>query len=363
MSRREKIRKEVDYPSDPHTRVKHQFYRRYINCWMPRVLQGKYSGDATIVEGFAGSGRYSDGLDGSPIMIAKSFREHRFHDRFHKLVLATVEKDARRVSALGGRIDALPENAQFIHAPQEPGPFCRHRQRLLEQYAPLGRATLWIIDPWGLKDISWADVSACAARKKNEVIVTLMLDEIHRYLSNPAMAGVLTKLFGDSSWKYLDPNAPIAQSKEAIKRLYRDRLESLDCSTGAFDVQVRGLTGRYSLIFGTHHRSGLQCWNEASWSLDKTTGRGSGAQLALGFEAEIDQLVHHIQELEGTRVTFTELSSWATSNGFKETHVRQALDDLAAEGLVVRIHPVAEQARSPWPSESIIQVFAPTEDT
>jgi three-Cys-motif partner protein len=87
LSRREKIRREVDYPSDPHTRVKHQFYRRYINCWMPRILQGRWSGDATVVEAFAGSGRYSDGLDGSPVMIANAYRQHRFHERFHKLVV------------------------------------------------------------------------------------------------------------------------------------------------------------------------------------------------------------------------------------------------------------------------------------
>lgn len=46
--------------------------------------------------------------------------------------------------------------------------------------------TLRIIDPRSLKDIAWQDFSACAAREKNQVIITMMLDEIYRYLTNPA---------------------------------------------------------------------------------------------------------------------------------------------------------------------------------
>ena len=358
MSRREKIRKEVDYPSDPHTRVKHQFYRRYINCWMPRILQGRWSGDATVVEAFAGSGRYSDGLDGSPVMIAKAYRQHRFHDRFHKLSLVTIDKDVRRVAVLTERMAALPEDGKFTHASQEPGPYSNQLPDVLERYAPQGTPTLWIIDPWGLKDIPWRDVSACAARKKNEVIITLMLDEIHRYLGNPSMAGVLTQLFGDTSWQTLDPQAPVADSKEAIKRLYRQKLESLGCLTGAFDVQARGQTGRYALIFGTHHKSGLECWNDACWSLDETAGKGSSAQISFSFGPDVDRLLAHIESLQGSTVTFSDLQQWAASQGYKDTHLRKALSQLSAEGIVIRVHPV-EEAKSPWPGDSVIQVFSP----
>lgn len=358
MSRREKIRKEVDYPSDPHTRVKHQFYRRYINCWMPRILQGRWSGDATVVEAFAGSGRYSDGLDGSPVMIAKAYRQHRFHDRFNKLDLVTIDKDVRRVAVLTQRMAGLPEDAKVIHAPQEPGPFGERLPLVLEQHAPQGKATLWIIDPWGLKDIPWPDVSACAARKKNEVIISLMLDEIHRYLGNPAMVDVLTQLFGGTSWQTLDPQAPVAESKEAVKRLYRQRLESLGCFTGAFDVQARGQTGRYALIFGTHHKSGLECWNDACWSLDETAGKGSSAQISFSFGPDIDRLLTYIESLQGSAVTFTDLHRWAIAQGYKETHLRNALGQLSAEGIVMRVQPV-EEAKSPWPSDSVVQVFSP----
>jgi three-Cys-motif partner protein len=324
---------------------------------MPRILQGRWSGEATVVEAFAGSGQYSDGLDGSPVMIAKAYRQHRFHERFHKLDFVTIDKDERRVTVLTERMAALPEDKKFIHAPQEPGPYSERLAFVLEHNAPQGKPTLWIIDPWGLKDIAWRDVSACATRKKNEVIVTLMLDEVHRYLGNPAMEDVLTQLFGDVSWQTLNPQALVADSKEAIKHLYRQRLESLGCLTGAFDVQARGQTGRYALIFGTHHKSGLECWNDACWSLDETAGKGSSAQMSFSFGPDVDGLRDYIESLQGSTVTFSDLHRWSISHGYKETHLRTALGQLSAEGIVMRVHPV-EEAKSPWPSDSVIQVFS-----
>lgn len=67
MTRKQEIRDEVDYPSDTYTRLKHAFYRRYIACWMGKILQGHFGADATVVEGFSGSGKYSDGPDGSAL--------------------------------------------------------------------------------------------------------------------------------------------------------------------------------------------------------------------------------------------------------------------------------------------------------
>jgi hypothetical protein len=32
VTRKDEIRKQIDYPSDAHTRLKHAFYRRYIGC-------------------------------------------------------------------------------------------------------------------------------------------------------------------------------------------------------------------------------------------------------------------------------------------------------------------------------------------
>lgn len=101
MTRKEDLRKQVDYESDPHTRLKHAFYRRYIACWMGKVLQGRWAKPGTIIDGFAGSGMYSDGLDGSAIMIAKLFREHVCRPNFQPLTYVTNDLDPKRCDAPG----------------------------------------------------------------------------------------------------------------------------------------------------------------------------------------------------------------------------------------------------------------------
>lgn len=138
---------------------------------MPKLLHGRWASDVTIVDAFAGSGRYRDGLDGSAVMIAKLFREHQFHDRFRSLDFVTLEKDPRRVVLLNERITELPDDPLFLHSPQPPGEFENEWRRIMTEHAPEGRPTLWILDPWGFQ-IPWTGVSACAARRKNEVVVT-----------------------------------------------------------------------------------------------------------------------------------------------------------------------------------------------
>lgn len=80
------------------------------------------------------------------VMIAKTYRQHRFNARFHSLDFVTIDNDARRVDALNERMKALPEDNRFIHSAQPPGTFADQLPRVLERYAPPGKPTLWIIE-------------------------------------------------------------------------------------------------------------------------------------------------------------------------------------------------------------------------
>jgi len=147
MTRKEELRKQVDYESDPHTRLKHAFYRRYIACWMGKVLQGRWAKPATIIDGFAGSGMYSDGLDGSAMMIAKLFREHICRPNFQPLTHVTNDLDPRRTEALEGRMMALPADDRISHVSLGPTKFEDAVGEVRQKHAPPGKQTLWIIDP------------------------------------------------------------------------------------------------------------------------------------------------------------------------------------------------------------------------
>ena len=234
MTRKEELRKQVDYPSDPHTRLKHAFYRWYVACWMGRVLQGRWAKPGTIIDGFAGSGMYSDGLDGSAIMIAKLFREHLCRPNFQPLTYVTNDLDPRRCDALGGRMKALPVDDRIHHVPVGPKKFEDIVTEVRKHHAPPGTQTLWIIDPYGLKQIPWSIVAEIVKVPKNDAVITFMADEAHRYRSNPAMVSVMNGLYGDDSWRNIPEGLSTAQSKAALVKLYCDKLEALGCHTSSF---------------------------------------------------------------------------------------------------------------------------------
>lgn len=359
MTRKDDLRKQVDYESDPHTRLKHAFYRRYIACWMGKVLQGKWAKPGTIIDGFAGSGMYSDGLDGSAIMIAKLFREHICRPNFQPLTYVTNDLDPRRCEALDGRMKALPADDRISHVAVGPKRFEDIVGEVRQTHAPLGKLALWIIDPYGLKQIPWPIVAEIAKVPKNEVVITFMADEAHRYRTNPAMTSVMNNLYGDDTWKNIPDGLTTAQSKAALVKLYCEKLESLGCHTSSFDVDVARRYTRYSLIFATHHQGGLECWNSARWSADPTSGRGASAATAFQpslLDPDLDNLIDDFRKQIGVH-DFTALVGHAQILGYTEPHVRTALGRLFREGLVVRLSPATAPKNSPWPAASRIQIF------
>ncbi|UXA15794.1 three-Cys-motif partner protein TcmP (plasmid) [Mycobacterium sp. SMC-8] len=360
MTRKEELRKQVDYQSDPHTRLKHAFYRRYIACWMGKVLQGRWAKPATIIDGFAGSGMYSDGLDGSAIMIAKLYRDHICRPNFQPLTHVTNDLDQRRTEALDERMKALPADDRISHVSLGPKKFEDVAGEVRQKHAPPGKQTLWIIDPYGLKQIPWSVVSEVVKLRKNDAVITLMVDEAHRYRTNPAMVSVMNSLYGDDSWKDIGAELNTARSKAALVKLYCDQLEALGCHTSSFDVDVARRYTRYSLIFATHHQAGLECWNSAKWSADPTSGRGASAATAFQpslLEPDIQPLIEDFRKRIGTH-DFTTLAKQAQVAGYTEPHVRTALTELFHEGLVVRLSPPTSPKNSPWPTSSRIQIFA-----
>ncbi|WP_319453902.1 MULTISPECIES: three-Cys-motif partner protein TcmP [unclassified Mycobacterium] len=363
MTRKDELRNLVDYPSDAHTRLKHTFYRRYIACWMGKILQGRFGSEATIVEGFSGSGQYSDGLDGSALMIATLYRDHIHSANFQHLRFVTNDLDPRRTSALNQRLIELPDEPRLEHAPLSPSKFEDITGLLQSTHSPNGRQTLWIIDPLGLKAIPWSAVEQCARRPKNDVIITLMVDELHRYRTNPVMDGLMTATLGGDEWKSLSPSLTTAESKAAVIALYRKRLKDLGCLTQSFDIEVRGRKARYSLIFATHHEAGLKCFNDARWSADTASGKGASA--STGFEATLfepdkSELEDAFEQLSGT-YSFDDLSRRASILGFKDTHLRAILDALFDEGRAFRLTPATSPTNSPWPSGATIRLYASDE--
>lgn len=351
---------DTEWQSGPRTLLKHQIYRRYVHCWMGKILQGFPT--ATIVDAFAGPGRYSDGPQGSSIVIANAFLEHSGRDRFHTLQLVCSEKGPARRDALAQRIAALPTHPHLQPQVLPAQPFAEAYPVIDEMAHREGTAlpTLWVLDPFDVKSLPFELVRRCLRRSKDEVLVTWFADEIYRFCTVPEMQMALDMHYGDSSWRTaLDVDGE-HRRKNALLSAYQRRLESLPgVRTGALSIAVKNESPRYSIILATHSDKGLECWNPVKWGLDPSTGRTvserRGPQEAL-FD-ERSALREALRARTGSARRFAELRTEATRLGFTEAQLRSTLTELGEDGIAVRQWPLDTNRRSPWPDDCVVRFY------
>ncbi|MFJ4513046.1 three-Cys-motif partner protein TcmP [Streptomyces sp. NPDC088816] len=358
MSRKDELRETV-WPSDAHTQVKHLVYRHYLQCWMPKILQ-KFR-EATIVDAFAGPGVYKDGAPGSSVVIARTFLEHTYRSRFGVLNLVCLEERADRVEELRRQLDKLPRDPRLRIRIQSPGAFADEQPRLtaIAHGPDQQRPVLWIVDPFDLKSIPYELVRACAMRPRDEVLVTLFTEELHRFCEKASYDQTMNRYFGGHEWADAVPVRGASSRTRAFADAYGRALSRSRLLSGHFAVRVHNRAARYHLVLGTHHEAGLKCWNPVKWKLDAYTGEGASAasvgQPDLFGEAYVGPLEKYLRGLAGRELSWTELAATATKMGHLEKHLRHALTQLAEEGVAIRTHPVA--ASTMWPTGSRVRFY------
>ena len=350
--------------SQPRTLLKHQVYRQYLHCWMGKICQ-KFRNSA-IVDGFAGPGIYLDGPDGSSVVIAKTFLEHSRLAAFNRLRLICVEKRPDRRDSLASRMERLPKVPRLnIQLPLAGS--------IMDRFASVNAAAhgsdtdapvLWILDPFDISSVPFTLVRACLARPRDEVLLTWFADEIYRFCEDPAKQQALDQHFGPGPWRQALQAHGEAARKENLLATYQDGLRSLPgVHTSAFEIASKNETARYALVFATHSDAGLECFNQVRWRMDPYRGRHVSERRGLEQPGLFDDtpvlttLRAWLKSLAGQSLDFKDLIREAGRLGFKTTHLRTELTNLAADGLAVREQPL-DSTKSPWPDESKIRFYA-----
>jgi three-Cys-motif partner protein len=342
--------------------LKHAVYRGYSECWMAKICQTFPR--AAIVDSFAGAGRYSDGLAGSPVLVAEAFVQHTSYKRFKKLDLVLQEARGDRVDELRRQMAEFDGDPRLTLLIQHAGEHSA-RQAALSALAHGDRAdtpVLWILDPYDLKTLPFSDVAtAFRSGPRDEVISTFFVDEVYRFCNKPDWAGTLNRYFGGDHWRKALEERTEGGRKLALVNTYKEGLQELGAHTGSFGVRVRNEAARYELVYATHSEFGLKCWNPVGWRLDPLTGRGSTVQnagaMTLFDEAPgVSPLRAALDALQGTEVRWAQLVSIALRTNHTEAQLRQTLSDMAYEGLAVRVAP--GMAKTDWPEGSTVRFYS-----
>jgi three-Cys-motif partner protein len=268
----------------PHTAAKHRILRQYLEAWLPIIERRKGPGapketDVVLVDGFAGSGRYDSGQQGSPLVMVDAYLEHDARDRMGQEVhLVCIEKEAAFASRLERELAEMSLEGSRMDAGVRHGLFADRFPALISELRErYGRIppTFAFLDPFGLKDNTLELTSTLAVETGCEVLVYLPTGFMARFESTQEFETGLDNLYGDRrAWE----QAKEIEDHEERRIWLRDRFGEVlsEQTTGRylpFDIQPQGSSNIYSLVFSSQNRKGLQRMKAAMWKVDPSAGQ------------------------------------------------------------------------------------------
>ncbi|MCC3655789.1 three-Cys-motif partner protein TcmP [Streptomyces sp. S07_1.15] len=345
---------------EPATAAKHRLYQRYLDAWWPILLQtsqrtGYTRPRVTLLDAFAGPGRYEGGEPGSPVFILDRLLHHNAVERMHlspqRVHLVFIEKDRARyehlISELAGRfgpLDRLPVRVEVRR-----GEAGRDSLPLLTELGAWGHPILGIFDSWGSVNVPLEVMRRIACNRSSEVITTFGPNWFSR--REELNAEVLDAVFGGRDhWRPAAEEARPDERWRAWLGTYRAALQRAGFGY-QLQFQLVPRTGQpLYLVFGTGSDAGLKAMKEAMWKVDDRDGesfrdprtRGAEAigQLDLfqaggALDPELQELV--TQRLKLGSATVEALGRWLLTETARwmPTHALRAVRLMREDGSVV----------------------------
>lgn len=256
---------------EPHTAKKHELLRRYFEAWLP--IMAKWHNRVVYIDGFAGPGRYSNGEDGSPVVVLKAARDHAYPVQT-ELICIFVENDQNRCDHLRGVLsDLSPSLPAYVKWEVVCGKFDEHLTQtfdLLDAQAKAIAPCLVFIDPFGFSHTPFRTIERVLSNKRCEVLINFMYEEVNRFLSLEVLSADLDELFGTRDWRDVPNISGSDLRRKAIHDIYLRQLKTAARYVHSFEMRNRTNSTDYFLFFASNSLKGLEKMKEAMWKVDDT---------------------------------------------------------------------------------------------
>jgi three-Cys-motif partner protein len=274
------------WPIDRHTQAKHEILRRYLEAWLPILVQ--HFQRARIIDGFAGPGEYKGGQPGSPLIALDVLLKHpteavRKAVQKGTIELIFIEQEARRSKHLQQLLD---DQRQKLACPLHlqtsiiTGTFAGEMEKILQVMQRQHREgntvpTFVFIDPFGYSHTPLNLIKSILSLPSCEVLITFMAEEVNRFLD----VDYRTKeqqyddLFGTDEWRHITQET--TNPTDRMRRqhdLYHRQLLNVGKARYARSFRMRNKHNAtdYFLFFATNSQKGLLEMKRAMWKVDLT---------------------------------------------------------------------------------------------
>lgn len=351
---------------EPHTAKKHELLRRYFEAWLP--IMARWNGRVVYIDGFAGPGRYSNGEDGSPAIVLKAARDHRYPLQT-ELVCIFVEDDPDRCNHLKNVINELaPSLPSYIKWEVVQGKFDEHLSRtfnILESQAKQIAPTLVFIDPFGISHTPFKTIRKILGNSKCEVLINFMYEEVNRFLSLETLSDDLDELFGTPQWRQVSSLSGSGQRRKTIHDIYLNQLKTCAKYVHSFEMRNKTNSTDYFLFFATNNLRGLEKMKEAMWKVDDTGSfqfsdhkDARGLSYLFSAHPNLAPLRESIlKTFGGKQVSIENLSDWVISDTeFLPKHLKvPVLAPMEKDGEVSVVNASSKRRKGTFSSGTILK--------
>ena len=323
---------------EPHTRAKHEILRRYLQAWIPILIQGGFP-QVLYIDGFAGPGRYSKGEEGSPVIAIRAALERR--DLIKGIAFLFIERHEDRAAVLEECLKGLSIPPNFRTKVAGGKTFEEAFEELKQFYITRGRnlpPTFAFIDPFGWKGVPFSVVEFILNQPSCEVFITFMYEEINRFIGHDDQVENFNSFFGTEAWREGISLPTPEKRKRFFHDLYLHQLKTKAHAKYARSFQMKNESGTtdYYLFYATNSILGLKKMKEAMWKVDETgefsfSDATDPKQLLLFTkEPRYEILSKQIQDYFRNReVKCAEVEEFVVAETpFRETHYKSVLKDL-----------------------------------
>lgn len=328
-------------PYDAGTMEKLNFYRGYVEAWLPVfLLQHHIIQAINIFDFFAGPGSDSEGKSGSPKIALEEVTKALASCGAAKIPpmhLYFNEFDQAKHAELDSTLKAWPA-ASNVHIEHS----CLDFDHAFDKWYPLMKrprvANLLFFDQNGVKHITEKIFKAVLALSRTDLLFFISSSMVNRFKSEgsiiervPVCESDLSRMNGSNVHRIV---------AEAYRRLVP---QGMTYYLAPFSIQ-KG-SNVYGLIFGSHHPLGMdkflrQCWKkdelrgEANFDIDEENIIQEAPSLfaemnkpkkIAAFDSELSSAV-----LSRTVKTNKDIYVFALVRGFLGSHAKRQIDDLIA---------------------------------
>ena len=257
-------------PFDDGTRIKLGLFRDYTKAWLPVWLSQARPGMLIIIaDFFAGPGKDSDGILGSPLIVLSELRQST----------ALIRRTGARVRLLLN--EAAKTKATILRATMDsqniPPDLCTcdiqnldFEEAFNSVYPELrGGPNLLILDQQGMKEVSDRVFNKILDLPRTDFLFFIASSSIRRFESHPYFQKHIRIPRGAIT------SATFNDTHRAVTRYYRDLAMSKGRQYFLGSFSIKKGSNIYGVIFGSGHPLGLEKFLRVCWRADPERGEAN----------------------------------------------------------------------------------------